>query len=236
MNREILDDQGEPITKQSTRTVRTCKWVTRNWRVWVPIFISLVALVISAWSACQSAKNSEVTRRLSKLDFRPTLRLESLFKAIGKIPPHWSLTNIGPVEAVQIKVEMISHRYIPGQKKMSLSLKNTINTTAISTIPPQETRAYKFQDGWLEANARLQDPPQCYVMEILVTYRRPQDLKEYSESAYYFVDPAGLWVPENSSSLQGEPYDSMKTALFKMDRGSFSIYREWEGDRLHSNR
>jgi hypothetical protein len=236
MDSDILNEQGRAIRKKNTRIVRLFKCAKRNWSVWVPVLISLVALAMSGWSAWQSAKNNQVARRLSKLDFRPTLRLYSLFKPVGKIPPHWELTNTGPIEAIQIKVEMISHRYFPQKKGFMASLRNSINTTTISSIKPQETKSYEFQEGWLNSNARLQDPVQFNVMEILVTYRRPQDLKDYSDSAYYFINPNGLWVCEGSNSLKGEPYESMMTALFKLNRGPFSIYREWEGDRLHSNR
>jgi hypothetical protein len=162
--------------------------------------------------------------------------LYSLFKSVGKIPSHWELTNTGPVEAIQIKVEMISYRYFPEKQKFLMALKDSSNTTTISKIAPQETKSYRFLEGWLDANARLRDPPQCNVMEIRVTYRRPQDLEEYSESAYYFVDPDGLWVQEGSSSLKGDLYDSMGRALFSVDRGRLSVYREWDGDPLHPNR
>lgn len=203
--------------------------------MWVPISISVVAIAISGWSAFLSTRNSEVTRRLSKLDFRPSFRLASLLKSVGNTPPHWELTNTGPVEAVQTRVQMISHRFFPQTKTIQVSVSASWDTTTTPKIIPQETKSYEFRKGWLDINARLNDPPQCNIMEILLTYRRPQDLKEYSESAYYFVDPNGFWVHEGSSSLKGEPYESMRTALFKVYRGPHSVYTEWDGDPLHSN-
>lgn len=245
MNRDILDDQGKPIPRQSTRTARLWDCVRRTWKIWVPIAISMLisvaALAISGLSYRQSAKDSEVTHRLSKLDFRPRLRLYSLLTPVGKIPPHWTLTNTGPVEAVHVQIKMISHRYIPGhipnQKKMSMSMLDSTNTTTISSIQPQETKSYKFREGWLDSNARIQEPPQHNVMEILVTYRHPQDLEEYSESAYYFVNPGGFWVPEGSSSLKGELYESLRMRLSGVVReGPSSVYKEWPGDPMHTNK
>lgn len=237
MNSNILDEQGKPVVKHDPITNRATKWLGANWRVWVPMAVSLVALLISGLSLFLYMKNSEVTQKLAKLDFHPILSLDTLFVTIGKIPPHWELTNIGPVEAVQVKVQLISHRYYPTTEMIQISLTGPGGTTSISTIAPQETKSYTFPKGWLDTNARLQNPPQCNIIEILLTYRRPQDLREYSESAYYFVDPNGFWVPETSSSLKGELYESMKAALLKINRkGPMSLlYREWGGDSLHPN-
>jgi len=240
MHSDILDDQGKPIPRESRRIIQICKCVGRTWRTWVPILISVVAVTISIWSAYESSKNSEITQRLSKLDFRPRIRLYALFKSIGTTPPHWQVTNMGPVEAVQIQVKMYSHRrlsYKTGETKIGMSLSDSSNTTTIPSINPQETKSFKFNEGWLNVNARLQEPPQNNVMEIMVIYRCPQDLEEYSESAYYFVNPDGHWVSETSSSLNGEPYESMKKELLEIDRGGpFSVYQENGGDRLHPNK
>jgi hypothetical protein len=147
---------------------------------------------------------------------------------------------MGPVEAIQIQVKMFTHRrlsYKNGQTKIGFSLYDSRNTTTITNIKPQETKSFKFEGGWLDVNARVQEPPQHNVMEIMVVYRRPQDLKEYSESAFYFVNPDGHWVPEKDSSLKGEPYKSMKKELIEIERGGpLSIYKEIGGDRLHTNK
>lgn len=239
MNCDILDEDGKPIPRQSTRIVRLWECVRRTWKVWVPIVISIIiavaALVISGLSYRQSAKNSEITHMLSKLDLRPRFKLYTLFKSTGKIPPQWGLTNTGPVEAVQVKVQMVSHRYFPARQMIQISLTGSNETTAISEIGPQATKSYAFGKGWLNTNARVQEPAQHNIMEIMVTYRRPQDLREYSESAYYFVNPDGLWVGERDSSLKGELYESMRTAVSKLDRGPFSVYEERSGDPLHPN-
>jgi len=237
MKPDILDEQGKPIAKNNAIAARAVKWLGANWRVWVPMSVSLVALSISGWSALLSTRNSEVTHRLAKLDFRPILRLNTLFVSVGKIHPHWELTNTGPVEAVQVEVQLISHRYFPVTEKIQVSMTGSDTVTSISTVAPQETKSCVFPKGWLDTNVRLQDPAQCNIMEILLTYRRPQDLKEYSESAYYFVDPKGLWAPETSSSLKGELYNSMKAALLKINRGGLlSIWRALDGDLLHPNK
>ncbi len=240
MHSDILDDHGKPIPRESWRIIQICKCVGRSWRTWVPILISLGALGISIWSVYVSSKNSDVTQRLSKLDFRPRLRLNTLFKSVGNTPPHWQLTNMGPVEAVQVQVKIFAHRrvsYKTGETKIGMSLYDSSNKTTIPSIIPQETKLFQFNKGWLDGNARIQKPPQHNVMEIMVIYRHPQDLEEYSESAYYFVDPDGHWVHETSSSLKGEPYESMKKELLEMNREvPFSIYQEFGGDRLHPNK
>ena len=117
-----------------------------------------------------------------------------------------------------------------------MSGSNSMNDIFIEKIDPQKTKSYKFCEGWINTNARLHNPPQHNIMEIQITYRRPQDLEEYNESAYYFVNPDGLWVSEKSSSLDSELYESIKSAIFNIDKEKKYIYKEWERDKLHSNK
>ena len=142
MNPDILDEDGQPIPKQTGRVKRFWEWLIANWKVVLPIAVSVTALFVAVWSVCVAKRDSEVTRRLSKLDFRPVLRLYTVLNPTGKIVPFWQVTNTGPVEAVQVKVEMISHRYSPSRQKMFFRLKDSTNTTTIPTIAPEETKGY----------------------------------------------------------------------------------------------
>jgi len=148
MSHDILDEQGNPIPKWDSMLTRTLRWLGTNWRFWVPIGISLVALLVSSWSALQSTRNSAVTYRLSKLDFRPILVLNTHFAVHGNIPPHWTLTNAGPVDAVQVEVAMISHRYRPPIEKL-MQVLDTPDTTALAKIRRRRQRDMRFQSyGW----------------------------------------------------------------------------------------
>jgi len=184
-----------------------------------------------------ASQNNELTKKLEKLDFRPILRINSLFKAIGKLPAHFTITNVGPIEAQQIKIKMYGHRYFTQTNNINISGTNSTNDIYIKKLLPQETKAFKFHEGWLNTNARLAQLPQHNIMEIKITYRRPQDLTEYDESSFYFVNPDGLWVSEKSSSLNTDFYKKIKEILFqRISDENNMIYREWRGDLLHTNR
>ncbi len=216
----------------------------KKWKIWVPLLLSVVAIGISIWSNNISreanriaSENQKLTKRLEKLDFRPIIFLDARFKQIGETPPHFIVTNVGPIEARQIKIKMFSHRYFTQTNNINISGTFSENDCYIKSLLPQETKGFKFRKGWLDTNARLAQLPQHNIMEIKITYRRPQDLKEYDESAFYFVNQDGLWVPEKSSSLNTEFYKKLKEILFKrMSDENNMIYQEHNGDLLHSNK
>lgn len=243
MNRQILDDEGQPIPRRTTCLKRLEESLVAKWKVILPIvmscLVSVAALAVSIWSAHVATRDSEVTRRLSKLEFHPVLELQTVLNPVGNITPFWQVTNTGPVEAVQVKVQFFTHWYSSKLDMIQIAGKTggPGTTSIIETIKPQEVKGFEFPRGFLDTNARLYDPPQHNILEILITYRRPQDLNEYSESAYYFVNADGLWVPEMENSIRGaEPYESMRAALSRLKRtGPGSPYMEWGGDILHVN-
>jgi hypothetical protein len=240
MNKNILDLNGEPI-KEQRKSAHILNWLGENWKAWLPIAVSIFALGVSVTGYYKTnkiaLKNYDITQKLSKLDFRPIIRLNTLFRLAGKVPPNFSLTNIGSVEAQQIKVRMITHRYSPETEKIHVVVYGSENDEIIPKLAPQEWKTFKFKDIWLNTNARMEIPPENNIMEINITYCRPQDLKKFNESAFYFINPEGLWVPERESSLKSEKYQKMKSALLslKANKNIKSIYEEWKGDELHSN-
>jgi hypothetical protein len=230
----ILNKDGFPLKQTLIR--RIVDWLRINWKTWIPILISLIALVGSIYSVYISNISITLNNRLAKLNFRPILQLDTTFQSIGKLPPHFSVTNVGPVEAQQIKILRISHRYSSDANKIFASGSASTNDVFIEKLNPQESKSYKFHLDWINTNARLHEPVQHNVMEIKITYRRPQDLEEYDESAYYFVNPDGLWVSEASSSLNSTLYESIKSAIFNVNKDENMIYKEFEQDKLHSNK
>jgi hypothetical protein len=229
MKPKIADKRGN---RGKLKKIR--HWLVKNWDKSLTIMISLIALIVAVHANCISSRSNAITYGLSKVDLRPIIELHTLFKSIGNIGPHFTLTNVGPVEAQQIEIKMYSHRFSEKTETVHISVSGSENDVLIGELNPQETKGFNFSDGWLNTNARVALPPQNNIMELRITYRRPQDLKEYVESAYYFVDPAGMWVTEASSSLDTDLYKTMKRALFDMTSEKENpIYHDWGGDMLH---
>jgi hypothetical protein len=210
---------------------KTVAWLLRHWNP----ALTVAAFIVAIYAVVLNRQQMKITADLSQLDFRPSIRLNTLLNPINKIQPHYTIENVGSVDAVQIRVEMIAHRFFPSSGKIQVQLRNSETEVVIDKLPPQSWRNFGFPKGWLDTNARLANQPECNVMEIWIRYRRPQDLKEYNESAFYFISPDGLWVPETDSCLSTEFYQKLKEALFEAvnRKGPLSVYNEYHGDRLH---
>jgi hypothetical protein len=238
----VLDAQGKPFRERKLIATRIWKWARNNWRG-AQIAISLGALVVAVcslavagWSLSVSRKNSELTHRLAKLDLWPQFKLQTLLKSTGKVEPCWWITNTGPVDACQVKVQLVKHFYSPSRRMMEFSVAGSEETAQFPKIAPQGEEGRQFPKDYLDVNDKVLGAPQHRMIEIRLTYRRGQDLAERSESAYYFVNPDGLWVPEASASLNGELHDSMRAALEAAHRLLGSSWPELIiGDRLHPN-
>jgi len=63
-----------------------------------------------------------------------------------------------------------------------------------------------------------EEQKQYRILEINLNYRREVDLKEYSESAFFFYSPDGIWVNETSSALDSALYEQMKNAISSKSR------------------
>lgn len=229
----IPDSSGEPISKwrKPLRAIRI--HFRDHWSKW----LSVIALGVACWSATTAHKASDLSRTLAKLDFRPDVRIHSRFQDIARFPPHVSLTNIGPVDAVQVTVKMYSHRYFPSLGKISFTLECSENNAFFERIEPRGREVVKFREGWLDSNARVQVPPQHNILEIRIEYRRDQDLEAFNFSAFYYVNSDGRWVSETDSSLREPIYHTLKEAA-NDHSSSFPQYflgRYEEGDVLHKN-
>jgi hypothetical protein len=56
------------------------------------------------------------------------------------------------------------------------------------------------------------------IIEIKFSYKRKPDMKKYTKRAFYFANPNNIWVAENDSSVNVEPFISIKKALYKQDK------------------
>lgn len=54
------------------------------------------------------------------------------------------------MKAVQIEVQLVSHRYFPARKMIQVSGTGSDETTTIPKVAPQETKSYEFPKWWIE--------------------------------------------------------------------------------------
>jgi hypothetical protein len=177
--------------------------------------IATVALILSGVAIWQSILARNDARILNKLDFRPTLSLRAQLQNINdKIPAHINLKNKGPVDAIQVEVQFHYHRYFPDKKKAGASATGSDQQWTIDRLPSLKQVNIRINEPLLDSLLPAMSDIEKYyrILEIRLNYRREVDLKEYSESAFYFVSQEGKWVSERSSALNSEFYEPIKKA------------------------
>lgn len=198
--------------------------------------IALIAVVISTIAIRQSHLARRDARILDKLDFRPTLSLRAQLHGIDKIPAHINIKNKGAVDAIQVQIKFYFLKYLPYKKKVGAAATGSDLQWTIDRLPPLKQVNIKINETSLATLLPAINTEEHYrILEIFLTYRRDVDLRKYSESAFYFVNPEGKWVGEQSSSLNPETYNPIKEAVFNQ----FNIQPDlldMSPDKLHSLR
>ncbi len=183
-------------------------------RQWPVIVISIIAIIISALALWISSCSYRDSRAISKLDIWPEIELDSSLVQKNKMPRNVTVSNKGPGNALELSIQLLSHFY-DRPKDRSISVYGSQGEFHYKVLKAQDSERITLSDHWLDVNAQLQKPKDHNVIEIRIEYRRPADMMKRKMSAYFFLDPDGNWVSENSNSIVGEPYDSLKSEIFE---------------------
>lgn len=193
--------------------------------------IAVAALVISVFAVWFSYESRQHSIKISGIELQPEIKVNAFLNKSKFKKLHVIVYNNGPVEALQLVVKFVSHRYFEALKGIRVSGTGSETTYIETKLPPLKSIAFEIPEHFLYVNAMLQEPKVHNILELRVTYRRPPDFKQFSESAFYFVNPEGLWVSENSTSLRSEQYEALKEAAFAMLNKNVSADLGW--DPLH---
>ena len=189
---------------------------------------SLIALIVSAFAAWFGYLARQDSRIISGLELKPEIKVnaninKNKFKDFRII-----LHNSGPVDALQLKAKLIAHRYYEKTKNIRISGTGSETIFAVQKLEPLKTVIFEVPEHFLYVNAMIQEPKEYNVLELRIDYRRPPDLKSFSESAFYFVNPDGVWVSESSSSLKPETYETIKNAAYAMLSRNSPLNLGWD--------
>lgn len=176
--------------------------------------IAIIAVMVSGIAIYQSHLARKDVEKINKLDFRPTLALRAQLYHLKRIPPHIAITNNGPVDAVQLRARFYVLRYFPKKKKIGAVATGSNLQWTISRLSPTKTATIKIKESQLSSLLPVFENKENRVLEMRLTYRRDVDLKQYSVSAFYFMNQEGKWVNERSSSLDAKIYNPIKEAAF----------------------
>jgi hypothetical protein len=176
--------------------------------------VALIALVVSVIAVWQSYLARSDARRIAKLDLRPELSVGAQLNADKQLPLYIRVYNAGPVDATQLQVKIVVHRYFEQFDKVSIS--GTVSelqwTIGDLSVFKSETIMidYPSYDDYLPDF----ENEHHRILELQLTYRRRIDLQKFTESAFYFRNPVGRWVGEADNSLPDSTYGPIKDAAF----------------------
>lgn len=201
-------------------------------KTWFPIAISTFALIVSVYAVYVTTQARKDARAVAGLDLRPALALDSQLRWVKDIPPHYTVTNNGPVEVVQLEIQPISHRYAGDGDELTLTSYTSEERQTVMSLAPLSDVSFRISDQSLAEAARKIKKLKYNAMEIRLTYRRPPDMRKFVQSAFYFINPDGRWVEESNASLKPDIYDAVKEAVLRAANQPLSSYLS--SDRLHS--
>ena len=202
----------------------------RGWGGVLAVIFAGGALIVSGLAYKVTLEAQRDTRAITGLDRRPVLAFDAFFRKFDDHPPsHYTVSNIGSVAAIHLEILPITHRYNSSDRDFQVSSYD--GRQIIVELRPLKSETFEFSEHFLNVNARLAEPPEHNILEIRLTYRHPSDMREFVESAFYFVNPDGFWVKENSQSLTPEVYGPIKEAALKFAK---RMYFSNPSDPLHT--
>ena len=193
--------------------------------------LSVFALIISAIAAIFSYQGEQHSVEVSGIELKPEIKVNAHLNKNKVSKFYVTVYNDGPVDAHQLVVTFISHRYFEEFKKIRISGTGSETTYTQPILPPLKRITFEISEHFLYVNAMLQEPKEHNILELRVTYRRSPGFKQFAVSALYFVNPDGLWVAENSVSLRSEQYEALKKAAYNMLKKNVPKDLGW--DKLH---
>ncbi len=196
--------------------------------------ISTLALIVSVYALYVTTEARKDARAVAGLDLLPVLALDSQLRWVKDIPPHYTVTNNGPVEVVLLEIQPISHRYAGVDDGLTLSSYTGEMRQTVMSLEPFAHVSFQLPDWWLAEAARKIKNLKHHAIELRLIYRRPPDMRKFVVSTFYFMNPGGDWVNETDSSLDPETYDPIKEAVFKAASQPMTSFQS--GDRLHPRR
>ncbi len=202
----------------------------RGWGGVLAVIFAGGALIISGLAYKIALEAQRDARAITGLDRRPVLALDAFFRKFDDHPPsRYTVKNVGTVAAVQVEIQPITHRYKSSDRDFQVSSYD--GRQIIDELRLLKGKTFELSERFLNVHARQAEPPEHNILEIRLTYRHPSDMREFVESAFYFVNPDGFWVKENSQSLTPEIYGPIKEAALKFAK---RMYFPDSSDPLHT--
>jgi hypothetical protein len=204
----------------------------------LPLVLSLWALYLSRQANLIVHQQTSDFRAVEKLDLAPDLRLATWLGSedIPDIPRHLTLYNAGPLDAINVRVELRLYFYLESTKQV----KGLINDSSWNFQAPKlevhNQVSFPFPSGFWSQIQEARSS-QRNIFGVRIIYHHPTSLATTVSEAFYFLDPNGRWVQENDSSLKPDLYDDLREAVLKRaQEQTEDLSSAGFSDRLHDLR
>ena len=163
--------------------------------------ISLFRELVATWR-----RSASDARAIARLDLEPDVRVDATLypikTAAREIPPSIVISNVGPVEAVQVKLIFISIRR-KGDKGLG-AIHDSGDEWSIDTLGPG--RSATIDPTAAVRGVNIVFPPEQHAILLRVEYKRDPDRKLFLGFLIFLLSRDGRWVDDNDTSVQSEQY------------------------------
>jgi hypothetical protein len=151
-------------------------------------------------------------RAIARLDLEPEIRVYATLYPIktptGEIPPNILIKNVGPVEAVQVKLSLINIRRKGNTSGMGAML-NGDDEWSIDSLGPGRSTSIDASQA-LRGVVAIGLPHQN---ALRAEWRRDPDRKLFHGYLIFLLSPDGRWVGDNDTSVASEEYRSTRDLI-----------------------
>lgn len=197
MSPKILNAQGQPVDPATTGSCRLWRWLRGNWKTWVPIAISLLAIGISASTAWFAHGQKRIAESLARLHLDPTLSLDF------DLPP-----DENPVVVIQNRSDVSAFSVSAGYSLYLFDPNGALQHAAKAgryfqdqVMYEKELRPMKWVSAELLDVHHRADSVSVYVFWL--RFYREQDMKEYNQRMLFFVRNRTAYAQEDFRHEKG---------------------------------
>jgi hypothetical protein len=164
------------------------KWLLHG----LPIAVSAVALYVSVGANRIALQQSKDVRAVEKLDLAPALHLEA-YIGTGGPPREFVVYNPGPLDAIQLRVELSLYSYSELEKRVRARESSSDWNFQRPQLASFDQTGFAFPVGFWRS-AELPKPGRQTIVGIRLIYHHPISLQSYAQEAFYCRKPDGKWV------------------------------------------
>jgi hypothetical protein len=155
----------------------------------------------------EPSRNDDLSHQ--KQEIRPVVKVKAIVTNSPNQPAFYSVSNEGPIDVLQLKTQVLSHKMHKDGEIGTAGYEETY----VEKLTPQTSASYYFPEHCLDVNKTAKESAGKSILEIRLTYSYGPDMKNAVKSAFYFVNPKGVWVEESDKSLTPKIYNPIKKSL-----------------------